>query len=259
MHFSQYDKNMNLNRLILFFVFTSSLLSCADYKTQKSGQDTEKMLYYSKGFALVYNESLYKKKIINKRLNNEKIVTMHSVLKANTLVKIINPINLKFVETKISKRANYPKIFNIVLSKRAATILDLDVDNPYVEILEVKKNKKFIAKKSNIFDEEKNVAATAPVDEIKMDDLTKEKIKDKKKIDKRNFILVISDFYYEDSANNLMTELIKKIKIDNISVKIINGQKYRLFVGPFKNFNALKNTYISLNNLGFEDLNIYSE
>ena len=80
-----------------------------------------------------------------------------------------------------------------------------------------------------------------------------------KTIDKRNFILVISDFYYEDSANNLMTELIKKIKIDNISVKIINGQKYRLFVGPFKNFNALKNTYISLNNLGFEDLNIYSE
>ena len=132
---------MNLNRLILFFVFTSSLLSCADYKTQKSGQDTEKMLYYSKGFALVYNESLYKKKIINKRLNNEKIVTMHSVLKTNTLVKIINPANLKFVETKISKRANYPKIFNIVLSKRAATILDLDVDNPYVEILEVKKIK----------------------------------------------------------------------------------------------------------------------
>ena len=60
---------MNLNRLILFFVFTSSLLSCADYKTQKSGQDTEKMLYYSTGFALVYNESLYKKTIINKRLN----------------------------------------------------------------------------------------------------------------------------------------------------------------------------------------------
>ena len=29
--------------------------------------------------------------------------------------------------------------------------------------------------------------------------------------------------------------------------------------GPFKNFNALKSIYISLNNLGFEGINIYRE
>ena len=39
-------------------------------------------------------------------------------------------------------------------------------------------------------------------------------------------------------------------------VKKVNNTKYRLFAGPFKNFNALKNIYISLNNLGFENLNI---
>ena len=39
--------------------------------------------------------------------------------------------------------------------------------------------------------------------------------------------------------------------------KKINDKKYRLFVGPFKNFNALKTTYFSLNNLGFEIPNIY--
>ena len=49
------------------------------------------------------------------------------------------------------------------------------------------------------------------------------------------------------------------MNINNISVKKINNNKYRLLVGPFKNFNALKNTYISLNNLGFEELNIYKE
>ena len=82
----------------------------------------------------------------------------------------------------------------------------------------------------------------------------------KKKLDKKsNFILVVSDFYYEDSANNLMKELVKKTKINNISVKKINDKKYRLFAGPFKNFNALKTTYISLNKLGFENLNIYRE
>jgi len=76
---------------------------------------------------------------------------------------------------------------------------------------------------------------------------------------KSNIILVISDFYYEDSASNLMEELIKKTKINNISIKKINDKKYRLFVGPFKNFKALKTTYISLNKLGFENLNIYKE
>ena len=72
-------------------------------------------------------------------------------------------------------------------------------------------------------------------------------------------ILVISDFYYEDSAIKLMNELKSKTKLIDISVKKINDKKYRLFVGPFKNFNALKTTYISLNNLGFEDLNIIKE
>ena len=52
-------------------------------------------------------------------------------------------------------------------------------------------------------------------------------------------------------------ELIKKVNLKNISVKKINNNKYRLLAGPFENFNALKTTYISLNNLGFESLNVY--
>ena len=91
-----------------------------------------------------------------------------------------------------------------------------------------------------------------------MDDITKDKSDLKKKLNEKNdFILVISDFYYEDSANNLMGELIQKTKLKNISVNKINDKKYRLYVGPFKNFNALKTTYISLNKLGFESLNVY--
>ena len=93
-----------------------------------------------------------------------------------------------------------------------------------------------------------------------MNDLTKNEVETKKKSNKKsNFILAISDFYYEESAINLMIDLVKKTKMNNISVKKINNKKYRLLVGPFKNFNALKTTYISLNNLGFENLNIYTE
>ena len=185
---------------------------------------------------------------------------MHSLLKTNTPIKIINPANSKVIETKIYKKANYPKIFTIVVSEKIASILELDLDNPFVEVVEVKKNKTFIAKKTNMFEEEKKVAEILPVNEVKMDDLTKVEVKAKKKLNKKsNFILVVSDFYYEDSANNLMKGLVKKTKINNISVKKINDKKYRLFAGPFKNFNALKTTYISLNKLGFENLNIYRE
>ena len=93
-----------------------------------------------------------------------------------------------------------------------------------------------------------------------MNDLTNKTLEVEKKILKDNsFILVINEFYYEDSANNLKKELIKKTNMNNISVKKINNKKYRLLVGPFKNFNALKIAYISLNNLGFEDLNIYKD
>ena len=68
---------------------------------------------------------------------------MHSLLKPNTPIKIMNPNNSKFLETKIYKKASYPKIFNIVVSKKIASILELDLDNPYVEIIEIRKNKTF--------------------------------------------------------------------------------------------------------------------
>ena len=251
---------MKINTTVPLFCVLFLISGCADYKSKKNTQVDLKQYYSSSGFALVYNENLYEKKIVNKKLNNEDLLVMHSSLKRNTPVKIINPDNSKIIETKIYKKAIYPNIFNVVISEKVATKLGLDLDNPFIEIIELKKNKTFIAKEGSIFEEEKNVADKAPVDEIKMNDLTVDKIENKKKVTKKsNFILVISDFYYIDSANDLMKELIKKINIKNISVKKINNNKYRLLVGPFENFNALKDTYISLNKLGFDDLNIYKE
>jgi len=259
---------MKLIKIIVILGSIFILVSCADYKINKSKQIDDKKFYSSKGFALIYEDDLFEKGAIDKKLNtnkitdnkinNEQIIVMHSSLKKNTLVTIINPENSKTVSTKIYRKANYPKIFNVVLTKKISTILELNLENPYVEIFEVKKNKTFIAGETNTFEEEKNVAETAPVEEIKMDDLSKEEINNEKGFTpKKKFILVISDFYYYDSARNLRDELIKKTQINNFSIKKINDKKYRLSVGPFKNFNSLKSTYISLNNLGFEDLNIY--
>ena len=251
---------MSLNKIILLFIYTAFLYSCAEYQAAKKIEKAEKHYYSSSGFALIYEDNLYTEKVINKKINNEDLRVMHSFLKTNTPIKIINPENYKFIETKIYKKANYPKIFNVVISKKIASILELDTENPYVEIIETKKNKTFIAKQSNIFEEEKNVSEKAPVNEVKMDDLTKQENKPENKLDKKdNFVLVINDFYYFDSANNLKKILMEKTNFVNISVKKINNNKYRLLAGPFKNFNALKTIYISLNNLGFENLNVYRE
>ena len=241
--------------LTILLLFTHS---CADYKVKKKITIDEKKYFSSSGFALIYHEKYYKDKVINKRLDNSKLLVMHSFLKKNTPIKIINPENSKSIETKVYNKAEYPNIFNIIITESIATVLDIDRDNPFVEIIEIKKNKKFIAKEGNTFEEERNVAEKAPVDEIKMDDLSIESSSTKaSKKEKSLFVLVISDFYYMETANELMKDLKLKTKLKNIHVEKINNNKYRLFVGPFKNFNALKTTYISLNNLGFDDLNIY--
>ncbi len=274
---------MGLIKISVFLLLLLALSSCANDKKviydknsgkfiliEKKQKEEKKFFHYSHGFALIYDRSLYKDGIINKRLdirkdndkriNDTEVIVMHSFLKKNTPVKIINPENSKVVETKINKLANYPKIFNVVISKKTAKNLGLDFNNPYVEFFEVKKNKTFIAKEGVTFDEEKNVAEKIPVDEIKMDDLSMKKTVVKTNVPLKNkFVLVVADFYYYESGNKLKNDLIKQTKIRNFLIKKINDKKYRLSVGPFKNFNALKFVYISLNNLGFEDLNIYRE
>ena len=74
-----------------------------------------------------------------------------------------------------------------------------------------------------------------------------------------DLIYLWQKFYQHNYYLNLKDNLSKKIEIENISVKKINDKKYRVLVGPFENFNALKTTYISLNKLGFEGLNIYKK
>jgi len=245
---------------VIIFSFLSFLVSCTTIEKERSSNIKEKIYYSSSGFALIYDNSFYDQDIINKKINNEKIVAFHSILKKDTPIIIINPENSIFVETKVLKNASYPKIFNIVISDKIAKMLKLNVQNPYVVIREIKKNKTFIAKESNIFDEEKNVATTAPVDEVKIKNLSTKTIAKNKKIKKNKpFYLLISDFYYYDSAKNLKNELSKETKSSKFNVEKINDNKYRLSAGPFKNFNSLKSIYISLNNLGFEDINIYKK
>jgi hypothetical protein len=252
---------MNILKKIICLFVILILTNCANYKVDKSKIELEKKLYSSSGFALIYDDALYSQGIVSKRLANDEIAVMHSVIKRNADIKIINPLTLKEITTRVFKRADYPKIFNIVISRKMAEELELDFDNPYVEVIQLKKNATFIAKKGTTYEEEKNVAAKVPVEKIEIDNLSTKKIikKQKNKNSKKLFFLIISDFYYQDSALDLKEELYTKTRLNNLSIKKINDKKYRLYAGPFKNFNSLKLTYISLNKIGFDDLNIIRE
>jgi len=251
---------MKPENILVFSLFFFILSSCADYKSGTKIIKKEKSYFSSTGFALIYDEALYTDKVVKKKIDNNEIYIVHNFLRGNTPVQISNPENSKFILTKVSKRSEYPKIFNVLISKKIAEILDLDENNPFVELNEVKKNKTFVAKESNTFDEEKNVAQSAPVDEITMQVLSSNDTEVKKNIKKKySYFLIIGDFYYHESALNLKDELLKKVKSDKFFIKKITENSHRLGLGPFKNFKALKSTYISLNNLGFDNLDIYKE
>ena len=153
--------------------------------------------------------SILNQKTINTNITFEG-VGLHTGINSKVTIKP-SPPNTGIVFRRIDLKKNnlvYPNIFNVVISKEIASILELDPDNPYVEINEIKKNRTFVAKESNTFDEEKNVAEKAPIDEVKMDVLSKDtpEIESKTKKNKK-YTLIISDFYYLDSANNLKDEL----------------------------------------------------
>jgi hypothetical protein len=249
---------MILYKKTLLITLCFLIASCVSIEKSKKNK-IENKYFHSKGFALIYEETLFDNKVISKKINNENVVAMHSFIKRNTPIKIINPENSKFVETKISKNSSYPDIFNIVISKKIAKILNLSIENPYVEIQEIKVNKKFVAKKANTFEEERKVADTAPVTEIDVDILSTNTLENTVSPKKVRYFIRVSDFYYKVTADELKKDLVRKTKFNNFIIEKINTNKYRLLIGPFKSFNALKLSYISLNNLGFEGLNIYKE
>ena len=94
-------------------------------------------------------------------------------------MRITNVLNKKTVIAKVGSNSKYPLFNNSVVSIRISKELELDIDEPYVEIVEILNNSMFVAK-AKTFDEEKNVANKAPIDSISVNDLNAKKNKKKK-------------------------------------------------------------------------------
>ena len=241
--------------LILLIVLITSCTS-NNYKTVNVDPILEK--FSNNGFALIYNDKLYNDKIISKKMDERDLIIFQRNLRKGTSVKITNPFNSKTIIAKVGKKANYPSFNNSVVSIRISKELEIDINEPYIFIEEIRDNASFIAKKAKTFEEEKKVADKAPVDTISVNDLnsTDEK-KIKNKINSEfKYVIKIADFYYLDTAKQMVKRIKSELNIKKTDINKINENKFRVFTGPYLSLKALQKAYNSIETLGFENIEL---
>ena len=160
-----------MNYKIIFFLILIFVTSCKQLDSKKIDYDNKFIFYSNKGFAIVYNDDLIKKNILSNKIDERSLVIFNSKLNEDTAVKITNLLNNKYLIAKVGKNKKFPLFYNSVISKRISKELDIDLIEPYVEIQTINSNKSFIANKAKTFDEEKNVANKAPIEEITIKNL----------------------------------------------------------------------------------------
>ena len=241
--------------LILLIVLITSCTS-NNYKTVNVDPILEK--FSNNGFALIYNDKLYNDKIISKKMNERDLIIFQRNLRKGTSVKITNPFNSKTIIAKVGKKANYPSFNNSVVSIRISKELEIDINEPYIFIQEIRDNASFIAKKAKTFEEEKKVADKAPVDSISVNDLNRtDEKKIKKKINNEfKYVIKIADFYYLNTAKQMVKRIKSELNIKKTDINKINENKFRVFTGPYLSLKALQKAYNSIETLGFENIEL---
>ncbi|MDC3036070.1 hypothetical protein OA107_01645 [Candidatus Pelagibacter sp.] len=238
--------------LILFLLLTS----CKQYDTNKSHKLKNKIdqKFKNSGFTLVYNETLNIKK-----LDQRSFKIYQRNLKNKSSVKITNPINNKSLIAEVkSNNIKYSNFYNSIITTRIAEELELDLNEPYIEIVLITKNNTFVAKKAKTFEEEKKVAEKAPIDGIKISDLSQTVVKDKKIAlnDKFSYSIKVADFYYKKSAQMMISKIRSKIRLKNLKIQQLSQTNYRVLIGPFNDIKSLKESFEKINTLYFENLEI---
>ena len=176
-------------------------------------------------------------------------------------MKITNPINNKSIIAKVvSNNVEFSDFYNSVITTRIANELSINLNEPYVDLFLISENSTFIAKKAKTFNEEKNVAEKVPVDGITIDNLSADSSK-KNKVKKHKFLysIKIADFYYKDSAENMILRIKKETNLKNPLIKKLSQTKYRVLLGPFNDIKKLEKSFDEIKLLEFENLEILKD
>ena len=210
--------------------------------------------YSNSGFALIYSDDLKNiRKIENRSLN-----IYHKSLKKKSKVKITNPINGNSLIAEVkSNKVKFSNFYNSILSPRIAEDLELNINEPYIEITLISNDSTFVAKKAKTFDEESKVAEKAPVDGIQINDLNTKKVNKKLKKNKTfSYSIKVADFYYRDTALLMLGRIEEELSIKKISIIQLSKTKYRLLIGPFNDIKSLQKNFDKMNSLNFENLEV---
>ena len=245
--------NYKIITLILFMIFLNSCDQSIINKSNKKDFQLEKK-YKNSGFALIYDSQINEIKKLEKR----SLLIYHKSLKKNSTVKITNPLNGKYLIANVkSNKVKFSNFYNSVLSLRIAEELELDLNEPFIELILVSKNSTFVAKKTKMFEEEKTVAEKAPVDGIQIKDLNVKKNEKKKtKSRKFSYIIKVADFYYIDSAKLMINRIKNETSLKNLMIIKLSEIKYRVSIGPFNDIKSLKESFEIMSTLNFENLEI---
>ena len=243
-------------KYFIAILFSFLLFSCNQSTTINAKKNVTNIneRYKNTGFALIYDNNLSDIKV----LDSESLSIYHKSLKKKSIVKISNPENDKYLIAKVkSNKIKFSNFYNSILSLRIAKELDLNFDEPYVEITLVSKDTTFVAKKAKMFDEERSVAEKAPVDGILINDLNKKKKNKKIKKDKKfSYSIKVADFYYKDTAQIMVNRISNEISIKNLKIIMLSKTKFRVLIGPFNDIKSLRTSYEKMNTFNFENLEI---
>ena len=249
---------MNSKIYIIFFFF---VLSCATYETKKKEEITIQDPFSNKGFALLFEPSLKKNKIVSKSIDDRSLIIFQRNLKKDASVKITNLLNNKSLIAKVGSKASYPEFYNSVVSERIFSKLKIDHNEPYVEITALDTNSIFVANKAKTFDEEKNVANKAPVEGISINDLNanKEEKIIKKKNNTFNYVIKIADFYFKDTADLMIKRIKDETSVNKVKIMNISNTSYRVYIGPYKDLNSLQKAFNDIRIINFENLELIKQ
>ena len=243
-------------RTLTLLLLLSILTSCEQFSVNNTKEinTTIEKKYKNSGFALIYNDESNIKK-----LDNRSLLIYHDNLKRKSFVKITNPNNGKSLIAEVkSNNIDYPSFYNSVISKRIAEILNLDLNEPFIEIYLISKNSTFLAKKTKTFEEEKKVAEKAPIDGIKISNLSNDTKKSHQKILKKKFSysIKVADFYYKKTAQIMIDRIKNETSLKKYKVIELSKTNFRVLIGPFNDIKSLKESFEKMNSLNFENLEI---
>ncbi len=184
-------------------IFLAIILTSCETTNKKVITNKDFKNYSNDGFALIYNNDIFKKRIVSKKIDQRSLIIFNNKLKKDTDIKITNLLNEKYLIAKVGKNSKYPIFYNSVISERIATELDIDPDQTKFE---------FIIKFADLFFEESAITLKKRLeDEYNLKDINI------KKMSKNLYRVYKGPFYNLGSIKNVYNE-IADINFENIEL-----------------------------------------